>query len=208
MKRVSGGVCHIAPALSADSSGRSAFLARRLARLGQWVHTSGKKSRMQSADCCPPLDPQGFAGNPLDRSILSGQSGPEREDMQVLDSTRYLVVCGTKVFGTTTQDCFSLIWLPYSVLSGTAVLSAAPIHLLGGSKEGVRFAVSVKEADLEGIQSSLQESYPDVATMNLRSLLIMTSREDAAMAGQAVALTNWHAVCSLVFPPCTRISHH
>lgn len=152
-------------------------------------------SRFEQPGCFPPLDKQGFAGNPLDRSILSGQGGSDTpDDLEMLDATSYLVVCGSKVFGVKTADSLSLVWLPYSVLLKEGLLPDATTHLLGASEDGARFALSVSTTLAEATTSVLQAVNPDVVGMDLRALLMVATREDAAIAGHAVALTSWHTV--------------
>jgi NADH pyrophosphatase-like rudimentary NUDIX domain len=152
-------------------------------------------SRFEPA-CFPALDKQGFAGNPLDRSILSGQGGHSTpENIEQLDTTSYIVVCGSKVFGVKTENSLSLVWLPYSVLMKEGLLEGdATTHLLGSSKDGARFAVCVKITSADTTTSVLQALYPGIVATDLRGLLMIGSREDAAIAGHAVALTSWHTV--------------
>ena len=151
-------------------------------------------SRLDQAACFPPLDKQGFAGNPLDRSILSGQGGSAAtsENLEQLETTRFVVVCGSKVFGLRNEESFSLLWLPYSTLLSTGLLPDASTHLLGASKDGARFAAST--AAVEPTTTALHAIHPDAVAMDLRALLMTAGRADAAIAGHAVALTMWHAV--------------
>lgn len=92
------------------------------------------------------------------------------------------------------ESSFSLAWLPYSTILTQLQLPDATKHLLGASKEGARFAVSVSTTLTEATTSALQELYPSIVAMDLRALLMVATREDAAIAGHAVALTSWHTV--------------
>jgi hypothetical protein len=148
------------------------------------------------AACFPALDKQGFSGNPLDRSILSGQGGTSTPDnIEQLHTTSYIVVCGSKVFGVKTENSMSLVWLPYHVLVKEGLLTGdSTTHLLGSSREGARFALCVKTAFADATISVLKVLHPDIVATDLRRLLLIGSREDAAIAGHAVALTSWHMV--------------
>ena len=135
-----------------------------------------------------------YKRQPLDRSILSGQVGTSAtsDNLEQLETTRFMVVCGAKVFGLRTEESFSLVWIPYSALLKAGLLPDASTHLLGASKDGARFAAST--AVVEPTTSALHAMYPDVVVMDLRALLMTAGRADAAIAGHAVALTMWHAV--------------
>ena len=153
-----------------------------------------RMSGVEQVACFPPLDKQGFAGNPLDRSILSGQgcTSNTHADLEQLETTRFMVVCGSKVFGEKSEESFSLLWLPRSALLESGLLPDASTHLLGASEAGARFAASTTAVELT--TSAMQALYPGAVGMDLRALLMAASRADAAIAGHAVALTRWHTV--------------
>lgn len=70
----------------------------------------------------------------------------------------------------------------------------ASTHLLGRTgKDGWRFVVNLNDSD-DNVLVQLQKIKPKLCLADVRELTLTATREDLAIAGQAVALVRWHQV--------------
>jgi hypothetical protein len=156
-----------------------------------------RRAGLQTSALYAELENQGFAGNPLDRSVLSGRSGgvvvPASAETDKTSS--FIIVCGSKVFGEKTATAFTLAWFPAEQISAhkEASFMAATSHLLGGTDQGMCFALSMN-MPTESAETEVRKLNAEAVAVDVRMLLNMVTHAEAAIAGQAVALTRWHAV--------------
>jgi hypothetical protein len=143
---------------------------------------------------------QGFEGSPLDRSVLL----PSEAQLDVLEehpTSRFLPVVGRKVaqeVSKTKNTLAKVAWLCHSdVLSLDAhgsETTAVQTYLLGRHPDGgMRFAAHFMVDEANAIHA-LSNVAPGSELKSVRSLLMTGSPHDAAMAGHAVALSDWHTV--------------
>lgn len=157
------------------------------------VHAATRQSHIR-------IGTQGFEGSPLDRSVLLPVEA-KLDGIEGHPSSRFLPVVGRKIALESSKSADTLVkltWLCHSdVLSlhahggGT---TAVQTYLLGRHPDGgMRFAVHVMgdEANAGPVLSNVA---PGSSLTNVRTLLMTGSPHDAAMAGHAVALGDWHTV--------------
>lgn len=94
------------------------------------------------------------------------------------------------------MQIFSLFWLSsdeFSKLKNHCFPDAST-HLLGSTgKGGWRFVANVNDSD-DNVLVQLQKIEPQLCTADIREMTLTASREDLAIAGQAVGLVRWHQV--------------
>eukprot|EP00892_Ulva_mutabilis_P011749 jgi/Ulvmu1/8947/UM005_0038.1 len=151
-------------------------------------------------DCWDQLP---FQGNPLDRSAAKQWAQANLPAViKAKQMTWFLPVNGRSVFCLKQTDkksklqTFSLFWLSSEdfLKLKNQCFPEASTHLLGKSgTDGWRFVASLNDGD-DNVLLQLKKFQPQLCTADMREMTLTATREDLAIAGQAVALVRWHQV--------------